>query len=235
MNTHPNLHTELLLTKDEKRILRERVFRYVHSDMSQKEISRFSFHTPEKHISPFYILKRVGNFMSVFFLIALSGASFSAAYALPGDILYPFKIAQEDLDTRMVSKPSDKILIQKKHLEKRFAEADTLSKKDSVSFLSLESKADLEKHITSQVEDIQQTAHAILESDPAIAKEAISDISISLAERQIKEIEADTEKSIVRTVISPSKIEPLILSLQKTSESFSDTVTKNSKEKEGVK
>jgi hypothetical protein len=207
---------EICLTKAEKRELRARVFSYIQKNGTP------SPYTFERNFLPFVFMRKMTHFLSIFLLLGISGTSLSAAYSLPGDVLYPVKLAQEDIDVRMTTTPEIKIQKQTARLEKRLKEANSLSEK---GFVSKKSQLDLETQITIHTEEIQTTAKSIAEENPNLAKSILSEISITLAEKQIEELERK-ESRLIDTIentqtVSPEKIEPVLESLKNTTELLS--------------
>ena len=110
MNTHTATKNPYKsLTDAEKRELRSRVFSYVQKNTITSPYLIESTARSRNTLSPFVFLRKAAHFLSIFLLVGISGASWSAAYSLPGDVLYPVKIAQEDINVRMTTTPEIKI------------------------------------------------------------------------------------------------------------------------------
>jgi hypothetical protein len=144
------------LSLAEKGSLRVRFMQYMNAN-------------PLAHKSPFYTFTRavsMATFVGILVLGTGSIVTFASQSSLPGELLYPVKIASEKVKHAAIKTPEAKIDYSLALVEKRYNETNTLIAEHS---LNQGKESVITKNIQSTIADIQQENDKIAKSNPAIA------------------------------------------------------------------
>ncbi len=178
------LNTELAntrLTLQEKAAIRTRL----HAHMSAYPAVEMPSAAPAKKPSPYFLYSfqftSVARyaFAAFFLVIFLGGGTVSAAYgALPGDVLYPVKIAvNEQVEQALAQGDAKKASVHAKLAERRLEEAETLASRGE---LDAETSAEIEKNFDAHLQNVDSFAQALEVEDPGTAAEVAVEFDSSL-------------------------------------------------------
>lgn len=144
------------LSLAEKGSLRVRFMQYMNAN-------------PITHRSPFYTFTRIvsmATFVGIIVLGTGSIVTFASQSSLPGELLYPVKIASEKVKHASIKTPEAKINYSLALVEKRYNETNTLIAEHS---LDQGKETKITKNIQSNITDIQHENDKIAKTNPAIA------------------------------------------------------------------
>ncbi|MCI5051086.1 MAG: DUF5667 domain-containing protein, partial [Candidatus Pacebacteria bacterium] len=127
-------------------------------------------------------------------------SQYASSDALPGDTLYPVKIAHENLKVATTSGNTKKINYEITRTEKRIQEAAKLAQKDK---LDEEKQQEIAKAIDEQTTRVKKQIESVKETDPESAlklnselKSTIKANSEALRKLTTKKVENPTEEKI---------------------------------------
>jgi hypothetical protein len=145
------------MTSLEKSKLRQSLLSFaVQQEYKQKQNTPF--------VSPFTLMVKKGFAFAFIGLLTLGSLTqVGAAYALPGDVLYPVKIAQEEVVLKVQRNDEEKINYQIKRTEKRIQEATSLAQKGEID-TEIEKK--IAENIQKQTQEVHNHISKIQESNP---------------------------------------------------------------------
>jgi hypothetical protein len=145
------------MTSTEKSKLRQSLLSFaIQQDYKQQQIASL--------VSPFkLIFKKSLAFAFIGVLTLGSLTQVGAAYSLPGDVLYPVKIAQEEVVLKVQRNDEEKINYQIKRTEKRIQEATSLAQKGDID-IEIEKK--IAENIQKQTQEVHNHISKIQESNP---------------------------------------------------------------------
>jgi hypothetical protein len=193
---------QIKMTEEENQILRVKIATVAKNDPIEKAPLYFKVPSPYFSRFSFKVTSKIVGFALLFVVLGASGITYVSASALPGDFLYPVKIAKENLAEKFVSTPQERIALKQKRINTRFNEVETLIKEKKIT---PENRSIADTKIQEDTVAIGNDIEEINKNNPQAVIAAKTTLNASIAEHQekinslIKQSASDTSSTSVST------------------------------------
>lgn len=196
-NIEDNLrkNNDIKMTEEEKNLVFQNILKFMDNYAPSVLDDKF-----RSHKSPYWaqVFKITGVvFASFVIFFAGGGVSYEASTALPGDLLYSFKVNTiEEVRGAFIKSPEEKLLYNQSRVAKRIEEVKTLAESGK---LTIAKGVEIEKALDSHITEIENAAKELKENDPETFKTTTETIT-PIMEQHKNELKEVSEKSSVKAV-----------------------------------
>ncbi|MFA6397222.1 MAG: DUF5667 domain-containing protein [Candidatus Paceibacterota bacterium] len=129
----------------------------------------------------FALVGRAIGTVALVLILGVGGLTYASNKALPGDQLYGFKIATENIRTQFASTPARKVAVKSQIIETRFQEIKTLIENDEIT---PEKQTLAETSIAKEKIEIENTIAGMAKNDPKGASVAKNNLNTLIQSKQ---------------------------------------------------
>ena len=187
--------SKIRMTNAERDLLRLNILKFIDNH-STKEIKKSTYKVKSPYA--FHIFKITGIVFASFVILIAggSGISVKANMALPGDILYKFKVnTVEEVRGAFITSSKAKLIYNQARVAKRIEEVKTLAETGE---LTAEKTAEIEKVLDTHIAEIDKVAKELKAEDPLEFQKATEEMAplIEQHKNNLNDLKIISEKEI---------------------------------------